>query len=116
MLCTIIAIKLTIIAFVSLYDSAVMICQRIVPPGVPVSLISIINAHLLMKIIIIPVETVTVYFVTKYGEVRALPVAGPTVMVRHLLVYNTAGVDPMILSATFSPLAALNAEIVPVKP
>jgi hypothetical protein len=56
MLCTIVAIMLTIIAIFSVYDSAVMTYQLIVPPGVPVTLISVINALLLTITIIVVFE------------------------------------------------------------
>jgi uncharacterized membrane protein (DUF373 family) len=107
---------LTIIAFFSVYDSAVLISQLFVPPGVPVNLTSVINALLLTITIIVLFETVTVYFRTKHVEVRALLVAGLTGMVRHVLVNNREGVDPMTLFATVSLPAVLIAEIVLVKP
>jgi uncharacterized membrane protein (DUF373 family) len=113
---TIVAIMLTIIAFFSVYDSAVLIYQIIVPPSIPVNLTSVINALLLTITIIVLFETVTVYFRTKHVEVRALLVAGLTGMVRHVLVYNMEGVDPMTLFATVSLLAVLIAGIVLVKP
>ncbi|MGB9176003.1 MAG: hypothetical protein WCB46_04620 [Methanoregula sp.] len=69
-LSTIVAIMLTVIAFFSLDDSAVLICQRIVPPGVPIDLTGFINALLLTITIIVLFETVTGYFKTKHAEVR----------------------------------------------
>jgi uncharacterized membrane protein (DUF373 family) len=113
---TIVAIMLTIIAFFSVYDSAVVIYQLVVPPSVPVNLIDVINALLLTITIIVLFETVTVYFRTKHVEVRALLVAGLTGMVRHILVYNMEGVDPMTMFATGALLAVLIAGIVLVKP
>jgi len=113
---TIVAIMLTIIAFFSVYDSAVVIYQLIVPPSVPVTLIDVINALLLTITIIVLFETVTVYFRTKHVEVRALLVAGLTGMVRHILVYNMEGIDPVTMFATGALLAVLIAGIVLVKP
>ena len=113
---TIVAIMLTIIAFFSVYDSAVVIYQLLVPPSVPVNLIDVINALLLTITIIVLFETVTVYFRTKHVEVRALLVAGLTGMVRHILVYNMECVDPMTMFATGALLAVLIAGIVLVKP
>jgi len=112
----IVAIMLTIIAFFSVYDSAVVIYQFVVPPSVPVNLIDVINALLLTITIIVLFETVTVYFRTKHVEVRALLVAGLTGMVRHILVYNMEGIDPMTMFATGALLAVLIAGIVLVKP
>ena len=113
---TIVAVMLTIIAVFSLYDSAIVIYQLIVPPSVPVNLISVINALLLTITIIVLFETVTVYFRTKHVEVRALLIAGLTGMVRHILVYNMEGIDPMAMVATAGLLAVLIAGIVLVKP
>ena len=113
---TIVAIMLTIIAVFSLYDSAIVIYQLIVPPSVPVNLTSVINALLLTITIIVLFETVTVYFRTKHVEVRALLVAGLTGMVRHVLVYNMEGIDPVTMFATGALLAVLIAGIVLVKP
>lgn len=116
MLCTIVAVTLTIIGFFSICDSAVLISRLIVPPGVPVSLTSVINALQLTITVIVLFKTVTVYFRTKHAEVRALLVAGLTGRVRDVLVYNRQGVDPMTLSATVSLPAVLIAEIVLFKP
>jgi uncharacterized membrane protein (DUF373 family) len=113
---TIVAIMLTIIAVFSVWDSAVLIYQLIVPPPIPVNLTSVINALLLTITIIVLFETVTVYFKTKHVEVRALLVAGLTGMVRHVLVYNMDGIDPMIMFGTVALLAVLIAGIVLVKP
>jgi uncharacterized membrane protein (DUF373 family) len=113
---TIVAIMLTIIAVFSVYDSAVVIYQLVVPPSVPVNLISVINSLLLTITIIVLFETVMVYFKTKHVEVRALLVAALTGMVRHILVYNMEGIDPWVLLATVALLAVLIAGIVLVKP
>ena len=113
---TVVAILLTVIAVFSVYDSAILIYQLIVPPSSPVNIISVINALLLTITIIVLFETVTVYFRTKHVEVRALLVAGLTGMVRHILVYNMGGIDPMTMFGTVALLAVLIAGIVFVKP
>jgi hypothetical protein len=113
---TIVAIMLTIIAVFSLYDSALVIYQLIVPSTVKVTLIDVINALLLTITIIVLFETVTVYFKTKHVEVRALLVAGLTGMVRHILVYNMVGIDANVMFAVVALLAVLIAGIVLVKP
>jgi uncharacterized membrane protein (DUF373 family) len=113
---TIVAIMLTVIAVFSVYDSAVVIYQLLVPPSTPVTLVSVINSLLLTITIIVLFETVTVYFRTKHVEVRALLVAGLTGVVRHILVYNTAAIDPVNLFATVALLAVLIGGVVLVKP
>jgi phosphate starvation-inducible membrane PsiE len=114
---TVVAIMLTIIAVISLYDSAVVIYKLIAPTGLVVTtLIDVINALLLTITIIVLFETVTVYFKTKHVEVRALLVAGLTGMVRHILVYNMVGIDANVMFAVVALLAVLIAGIVLVKP
>ena len=113
---TVIAVMLTLIAVFSVYDSAVLIYQLIVPPESPVNIISVINALLLTITIIVLFETVTVYFRTKHVEVRALLVAAFTGMVRHILVYNMIDTDPLTLLTTSILLAVLIGGIILVKP
>ncbi|HSQ94165.1 MAG TPA: phosphate-starvation-inducible PsiE family protein [Methanoregula sp.] len=113
---TVVAILLTVIAVFSVYDSAVLIYQLIVPPESPVNIISVINALLLTITIIVLFETVTVYFRTKHVEVRALLVAAFTGMVRHILVYNMVDTEPLTLLTTAILLAILIAGIIFVKP
>ena len=113
---TIVAIMLTIIALVSLYDSTILIYHLVIPTGYSADIISVINSLLLTITIIVLFETVTVYFKTKHVEVRALLVAGLTGMVRHILVYNMEKIDPLMLSASVALLAVLIAGIVLVKP
>jgi uncharacterized membrane protein (DUF373 family) len=113
---TIVAIMLTVIAVVSLYDSTVLIWHLIVPSTAPANIISVINSLLLTITIIVLFETVTVYFRTKHVEVRALLVAGLTGMVRHVLIYNMESIDPVMLCASVALLAVLIAGIVLVRP
>lgn len=113
---TIVAIMLTIIAVVSVYDSTILIYQLILSAGATVDIIAVINSLLLTITIIVLFETVTVYFKTKHVEVRALLVAGLTGMVRHILVYNMEKVDPFMLAASVALLAVLIAGIVLIKP
>lgn len=113
---TIVAIMLTIIALVSLYDSTVLIYHLVIPTGYTTNIISVINSLLLTITIIVLFETVTVYFRTKHVEVRALLVAGLTGMVRHVLIYNMEDINPLMLTASVALLAVLIAGIVLVKP
>jgi uncharacterized membrane protein (DUF373 family) len=113
---TVVAILLTVIAVFSVYDSAILIYQLIVPTSSPVNIISVINALLLTITIIVLFETVTVYFRTKHVEVRALLVAAFTGMVRHILVYNMVDTDPLILLIKAILLGVLIGGIILVKP
>jgi uncharacterized membrane protein (DUF373 family) len=113
---TIVAILLTIIAVFSVWDALQLIAQMILSRDFTNSLVNVINALLLTITIIVLFETVTVYFRTKHIEVRAFLIAGLTGIVRHVLVYNIATVDPAMLFGTVALLAVLIAGIVLVKP
>ncbi|MGA2122493.1 MAG: phosphate-starvation-inducible PsiE family protein [Methanoregula sp.] len=113
---TIVAILLTIIAVFSVWDALQLIAQMIMSRDFANSLVNVINALLLTITIIVLFETVTVYFKTKHIEVRAFLIAGLTGIVRHVLVYNIATVDPAMLFGTVALLAVLIAGIVLVKP
>jgi uncharacterized membrane protein (DUF373 family) len=114
-----IAIMLSIIAILSLYDSASLIYKLIgslnsISPSEDI--IGVINALLLTITIIVLFETVTVYFRTRHVEVRTLLIAGVTGVVRHVLVYNVATTDILQLFAAVAVLAVLIAGIVLIKP
>ena len=79
---------LTIIAIVSVWDSAVLVYHLVIPSTVTANIIDIINSLLLTITIIVLFETVAIYFRTKQVDVRILLIAGLTGMVRHILVYN----------------------------
>ena len=113
---TVVAILLTIIADFSVWDALQLIAQMILSRDFANGLVSVIYALLLTITIIVLFETVTVYFKTKHVEVRALLIAGLTGIVRHLLIYNVASVDPAVLFGTVALLAVLIAGIVLVKP
>jgi uncharacterized membrane protein (DUF373 family) len=113
---TIVAFMLTIIAIVSVWDSAVLVYHLIFPTAVPANIIDIINSLLLTITIIVLFETVAIYFRTKQVDVRILLIAGLTGMVRHILVYNMGSIDPTALIATVALLAVLIAGIVLIKP
>ena len=113
---TIVALMLTIIAIVSVWDSAVLVYHLINPVANKVDIIEIINSLLLTITIIVLFETVAIYFRTKQVEVRILLIAGLTGMVRHILVYNMGSVEAPTLFATVALLAVLIAGIVLIKP
>jgi hypothetical protein len=113
---TIVALMLTIIAIVSVWDSAVLVYHLVIPSTEPAKIIDIINALLLTITIIVLFETVAIYFRTKQVDVRILLIAGLTGMVRHILVYNVGSIEAVPLFATVSLLAVLIAGIVLIKP
>src|SRR5208337_1839754 len=113
---TVVAILLTIIAVFSVWDALQLIAQMILSRDFANGLVNVIYALLLTITIIVLFETVTVYFRTKRVEVRALLIAGLTGIVRHILVYNVASVDPTVVFGTVALLAVLIAGIVLIKP
>jgi len=112
----IVAIMLTIIAVISIYDAGQLIVKMFETKDFANGLVGVIYALLLTITIIVLFETVTVYFRTKHVEVRALLIAGLTGMVRHILVYNVGEVNVGVLFGTVALLAVLIAGIVLVKP
>lgn len=113
---TIVAFMLTIIAIVSVWDSAFLVYHLVFPSAVKANIIDIINSLLLTITIIVLFETVAIYFRTKQVDVRILLIAGLTGMVRHILVYNIENIEAISLFATVALLAVLIAGIVLIKP
>jgi uncharacterized membrane protein (DUF373 family) len=114
-----VAIMLSVIAIISLYDSANLVYElirNIRSITTSEQIIGVINALLLTITIIVLFETVTVYFRTRHVEVRTLLIAGLTGVVRHVLVYNVASSDIYQLFAAVAVLAVLIAGIVLIKP
>jgi uncharacterized membrane protein (DUF373 family) len=122
-----VAVLLTIIAVVSLYDAAQLIwnldATKLLPVGslsqnllLTDGIVKVVNAILLTITIIVLFETVTVYFRTKHVPVRALLIAGLTGTIREILIINySTGLDPLRLFATVGILAVLIAGVVLVK-
>ncbi len=112
----VVAILLSIVAIVSLYDAIVLIIQLIEHPIVAgTGIIDVVRAVLLTITIIVLLETVTVYFRTKHVPVRSLLVAGLTGMIRQILVLNAESIDPAQLFATVAVMAVLIAGLVLIK-
>jgi uncharacterized membrane protein (DUF373 family) len=110
-----VAIMLTIVAVVSLYDAALLIEELIVTMAFAEGIVQVVYAILLTITVIVLFETVTVYFRTKHVPVRALLVAGLTGTIRQILVVTYKTVDPLQLFAIIGILAVLIAGVVLVK-
>jgi uncharacterized membrane protein (DUF373 family) len=118
-----VAILLTIVAVVSLYDAAWLLYEatqlvrdleyaKLLSDGI----VKVVNAILLTITIIVLFETVTVYFRTKHVPVRALLIAGLTGTIREILIINYSTVlNPLQLFATVGILAALIAGVILIK-
>jgi uncharacterized membrane protein (DUF373 family) len=118
-----VAILLTIVAVVSLYDAASLLYDialrinsvenaKLLSEGI----VKVVNAILLTITIIVLFETVTVYFRTKHVPVRALLIAGLTGTIREILIINySTELNPLQLFATVGILAALIAGVILIK-
>jgi uncharacterized membrane protein (DUF373 family) len=111
----IVALLLTIVAVISVYDSLFQIVNLIITRDFTIGIIRVVQSLLLTITVIVLFETVTVYFRTKHVQVRALLVAGLTGTIRHVLVYNIASTSTWEVLGTVSILAVLIAGIVLVK-
>jgi uncharacterized membrane protein (DUF373 family) len=110
-----VAIALTFVAIVSLYDVVILIVNLVRTASFSTGIVQVVYAILLTITIIVLFETVTVYFKTKHVPVRALLVAGLTGTIRQILVISYATVDTLQLFATIGILAVLIAGVVLVK-
>ena len=110
-----VAILLTIVAVVSLYDAGLLIQNLIETQKFVDGIVKVVNAILLTITIIVLFETVTVYFRTKHVPVRALLVAGLTGTIRQILIITYSPVETMQIFATIGILAVLIAGVVLVK-
>jgi len=111
-----VAILLTIVAVVSLYDAALLIQNLIHMQNFADGIVKVVNAILLTITIIVLFETVTVYFRTKHVPVKALLIAGLTGTIRQILIISyTPEVNTLQLFATIGILAVLIAGVVLVK-
>lgn len=111
----VVAVLLSIVAIVSLYDSVVLIAALFVTRDFSVGLIAVIHEILLTITVIVLFETVTVYFRTRHVQVRSLLVAGLTGTIRQILVINYSLIDTTQLLATVAIMAVLIAGVVFVK-
>lgn len=111
----VVALLLTIVAVVSVYDAILMIVNLFVTKDFANGIMQVVYSLLLTITVIVLFETVVVYFRTKHVQVRALLVAGLTGTIRHVLVYNVANTTLWEMMGTVAILAVLIAGIVLVK-
>ena len=111
----VVALLLTIVAVVSVYDAILMIVNLFVTKDFANGIMQVVYSLLLTITVIVLFETVVVYFKTKHVQVRALLVAGLTGTIRHVLVYNVANTTLWEMMGTVAILAVLIAGIVLVK-
>jgi uncharacterized membrane protein (DUF373 family) len=111
----VVAVLLTVIAVFSVYDALRLIGAMMVSHDFANDLVQVIYSLLLTITIIVLFETVTIYLRTRHVDVRALLIAGFTVLVRQVIVYNITSTDAIQMFATVALLAVLIAGIVLVK-
>ena len=107
----VIAIFLTILAIISLGITLMDIITMISTQNWDEGIIQVIFAILLTVIIIELFETVIVYLRTKRVPVRAILIAGLTAMIRHIIIFNAADVDPSKIIGPAIVLAVLIAGV-----
>lgn len=107
----IIAFFLTIVAIISLGITFSEIITLLSSTEKDTGIIQVINAILLTVIIIELFETVIVYLRTKRVPVRAILIAGLTAMIRHIIIFNAADVDPSKILGPAIVLAVLIAGV-----
>lgn len=108
----VIAALLSVVAFVSLYDSIRLIIALLGAPDTPSGIINVLNALLLSITVMTLLTTVTVFFRTRQFEARPLLIAGLTSVIRHVIVSSVAITDPIQIAGTVAVLAVLVAGIV----
>lgn len=111
----IVALLLTIVAVVSVYDAILLIANLFITKDFATGIMQVVYSLLLTITVIVLFETVVIYFKTKHVQVRALLVAGLTGTIRHVLVYNVGDKGLWEMLGTVSILAVLIAGIVLVK-
>lgn len=114
----VVALLLSIVAVLSLYDAILLIVQ--LPGAVVVNfadgITQVLKALLLTITVIVLFETVAVYFKTKHVQVRSLLVAGLTSTIRQTLVVDYSVAETFQLFALIGIMAVLIAGVVLVKP
>lgn len=108
----VIAALFSIVAVVSLYDAVKEILDLYNSSDLQVGIVGVLEALLLSITVLTLLTTVTVYFQTRHFEPRPLLIAGLTSMIRHVIVSNVAGSEPMQIFGTVGVLAVLIAGIV----
>jgi len=108
----VIAALFSIVAVFSLYDAVKEILGLFSSTDLQVWIVGVIEALLLSITVLTLLTTVTVYFQTRHFEPRPLLIAGLTSMIRHVIVSNVSGSDPLQLFGTVAVLAVLIAGIV----
>jgi len=108
----VIAVMLSLVAFVSLYDAGRLILALVAAPDTPAGIIKVLEAVLLSIPVMTLLTTVTVFFRTRQFEARPLLIAGLTSVIRHVIVSNIAVTDPIQIFGTVAVLAVLVAGIV----
>jgi len=108
----VIAVMLSLVAFVSLYDAGRLIVALLATPDTPVGIIRVLEAVLLSITVTTLLTTVTVFFRTRRFEARPLLIAGLTSVIRHVIISNIVFTDLVQVFGTVAILAVLVAGIV----
>jgi uncharacterized membrane protein (DUF373 family) len=107
-----IAVVLTLLALLSLYDVAILIFDIFSMHDVTGGILLVLHALLVTIIIIEVLETVTAYFRTSRLLITPILIAGLTAMVRRVLMFGVehTEVDEMIV--TLAAIIVLTAAVI----
>jgi len=107
-----IAVALSALALVSLYDVALQMVALIHVDEMTQGVLQVLHAILLTLILVEILETVTAYFRTKKVLVTPILIAGITAMVRRVLVFGIEVHEPTEIGVTLAAILVLTIAVV----
>ncbi|MDN7024671.1 hypothetical protein FGU65_07175 [Methanoculleus sp. FWC-SCC1] len=107
-----IAIGLSILAILSIYDVALLILDIFTADDMTLGVLAVLHALLLTIIIIELLDTVTLYFKTNRLQVTPILIAGLTAMVRRILTFGVEPVEAVDVALTIVAILILTVAIV----
>ncbi|RXE57439.1 hypothetical protein ABH15_02150 [Methanoculleus taiwanensis] len=107
-----IAIALSILAILSLYDVALLILEVFTTKNTTLGVLAVLHALLVTIIIIELLDTVTLYFKTNRLQVTPILIAAMTAMVRRILTFGVEPVEAADVALTIVAILVLTIAIV----
>ncbi|MBN1195069.1 MAG: phosphate-starvation-inducible PsiE family protein [Methanomicrobiaceae archaeon] len=108
----IVAINLTILAFLSFYDVFIQLSNALTAISVSAGILQVLHSLLVTIIIIEILETVTAYFRTNRVQVKPILIAGLTAMIRKVLIYGIDITESAEIILTLAAIVIFTAAIV----
>lgn len=107
-----IAIALSALAILSLYDVALLIFEVFTTEDATLAVLAVLHALLVTIIIIELLDTVTLYFKTNRLQVTPILIAAMTAMVRRILTFGVEPVEAADVALTIAAILVLTIAIV----